>query len=85
MSVGKFFKNAGKEIKSGSKSIGHVFEDAGHDIKKGWSQVYKDGKGAVSYSGKHLINDVDNISSALSSPILWIVAGGAIILIVANR
>lgn len=85
VNVGRFFKDAGNDIKSGSRSIGHVFEDTGKDIKKGWTQVYKDGRSAVSYGGKHLINDVDNISNALSSPILWLVAGGVVILVIANR
>lgn len=92
MSVGKFFKNAGHSISKGSKSIGHVFQDAGHGISKGVknaghgisktaSGLYNDGKSAVSYAGKHLIGDVDSLSSALSSPIIWIAVGGLVLLI----
>ena len=72
MSIGKFFKSVGHTVSKGSKSIGHVFKDAGHTIGKSVSTVYKDGKSAISYGGKHLIGDVDNLSSSLSSPILYI-------------
>ena len=81
MSVGKFFKHAGHSVSKGSKSIGNVFKHTGHDIKKGVSSVYKDGKSAVSYTGKHLIGDVDNLSSALSSPLLYIAIGGVALVI----
>ena len=41
-------------------------------VSKGAGTVYKDVRSAASYTGKHLINDVDNISSTLSNPILII-------------
>ena len=96
MSVGKFFKNAGHSISKGSKSITHAVSNTGHDvshgvksaghnISKGVSSVYKDGKSAVSYTGKHLIGDVDNLSSALSSPILWIAVGGVALVILLKK
>ena len=72
MSIGKFFKSVGHSVSKGSKSIGHVFKDTGHAIGKSVSTVYKDGKSAVSFTGKHLIGDVDKLSSTLSSPILYI-------------
>ena len=81
MSVGKFFKHAGHSVSKSSKSVGNVFKHTGHDIKKGVSSVYNDGKSAVSYTGKHLIGDVDNISSALSSPLLYIAIGGVALVI----
>ena len=76
MSVGKFFKKVGHTVSKGSKSIGHVFKGAGHTITKGVSTVYNDGKSAVSFAGKHVIGDVDKLSSALSSPIVWIAVAG---------
>ena len=85
MSVGKFFKKAGHSISKGSKSIGHVFKDTGHSISKGVSSVYKDGKSVVSYTGKHLIGDVDNLSNALSSPVLWILVGGVVLVILLKK
>ena len=96
MSVGKFFKNVGHSVSKGSKSIKHVvshtehnishsMKTAGHNISKGVSTIYKDGKSAVSFAGKHLINDVDNLSSALSSPIIWIAVGGVILVILLKK
>ena len=68
--------NLGKSIshafKKTNKSIGHAFKDTGHFVSKNVGNVYKDVKGAVAYTGKHLINDVDNVSNTLSSPILLI-------------
>lgn len=96
MSVGKFFKDAGHSVSQSSKSIGHVFTSAGkkvedsvsdvyHDGKSAVGSVYKDGRSAVAYSGKHLINDVDTVANALSSPLLWIVVGGVAIVILSRR
>lgn len=82
--VGKFFKDAGNTIKQGSKSVGHVFSEGGKKIEGAVSDVYHDGRSAVSYTGKHLINDVDQISSALSSPMVWVV-GGVLIILVLNQ
>ena len=91
MSVGKFFKSVGHSVSQGSKSITHVVSNtahsishgaktAGHNISKGVSSVYSDAKSAVSYTGKHLIGDVDSISSMLSSPILYIAIGGIVLI-----
>ena len=96
MSVGKFFKNVGHKVSKGSKSISHVVSNTGHDIShgvktaghnisKGVSTVYKDGKSAVSFAGKHLIGDIDNLSSALSNPILLIAVGGVVILLLVRK
>ena len=96
MTVGKFLKNAGHSVSQGSKSIGHVFSsgekkiegavsDVYHDGKGAVGQVYKDSRTAVSYSGKHLINDVDTLTNAVSSPMLWIVVGVVAIAFLNNR
>ena len=85
MGVGKFFKDAGHSISKGSKSIGHVFESGAKKVVGGVSDVYKDGKSAVAYTGKHLIKDVDNVSNALSNPMLWVVVGGVVILVLTRR
>ena len=85
MSIGKFFKKVGHSVSKGSKSIGHVFKDVGHAAGKTVSTVYKDGKSAVSYTGKHLIGDVDNISSTLSSPILYIGIAAVGLLILSRK
>ena len=85
-SVSHAFSDTGHSVSKAGKSISHAFKNTGHTIGKTVGTVYKDGKGAVSgvykdgksavsYSGKHLINDVDNISSALSSPMTMIVIG----------
>ena len=81
--MGNFFKDIGHAIKSGTKSVGHLLSDGEKKIEKSVgtvykdgksvvSSVYKDGRSAVGYTGKHLVNDVDNLSSTLSSPILLI-------------
>ena len=85
MSVGKFFKKAGHSISKGSKSVSHVFKDAGHTVSKSVSTVYKDGKSAVSYTGKHLIGDVDSLTSTISSPILWVGIAGLGILFISRK
>ena len=96
MGKGNFFKSVGKSIKKGSHSISNTFKSGGkklegavsdvyHDVSGGVSNVYSDVKSAGSYVGKHVINDVDTLTDALSSPLLWIVVGGVVILIVVNR
>lgn len=78
-----FFKDIGKGIKSGGKSVGHLLSNSGKKVEGAISDVYHDGRSAVSYAGKHVINDVDNISSALSSPLFLygVLALGALFLI----
>ena len=67
--VGKAFSNAGKSVKKG-------FNNTGNFVEKNVGHVYSDVSGAVSYTGKHVIGDVDNmsnaVSSALSSPLTYI-------------
>lgn len=85
MSVGKFFKSVGHTISKGSKSVSHVFKDAGHTVSKSVSTVYNDGKSAISYTGKHVIGDVDKLSSALSSPMIWIAVGGVALVLLLKK
>lgn len=91
-----FIRNVGKTINHGAKSVGHVFTNTGnniskgvgevyHDITGGVSDVYGDVKGVVGYAGKHAINDMDNITNALSSPVLWIVVGGVVLVVLLNQ
>ena len=54
--------------KKGSHSIGHLFK---HSV----GGVYKDVKSGVKYTGKHLIKDVDKVSSTLSNPMIYIAIG----------
>ena len=84
--------NVGKMISHSASSVGKTITQPYRDVKsvvedvgKAGSQVYKDGRSAVSYTGKHLINDVDNLSSALTSPMLWIVVGGVVVILLVNR
>ena len=96
MSVGKFFKDAGHTISQGSKTITNVFTGGTssvtgavgtvyHDGTSAVSTLYKDGRSAVSFAGKHAINDVDTLANAISNPLMWIVVGGVIIVVLANR
>lgn len=64
--------NVGKAFSKAGKSISHGFKDTGHFVEKNVGNVYHDVSGAVSYTGKHLIGDVDNLTNALSSPLLYI-------------
>ena len=68
-----------------TSSIGTVYKDSRsvvHSVSKGASTVYKDARSATAYTGKHLINDVDNLSSSLSNPILilGVVVVGAVLI-----
>ena len=87
--LGKVFKNAGHSVgnlfKSGGKTITGAISDVYNDTKHATGGVYKDIKGATKYAGKHLINDVDNISSALSSPLLYIGVGVVVIMFLSRR
>ena len=84
--------NVGKFVSHSASSIGHTLSTPYNDVKKvvsdvgkGGSQIYKDSRSALSYTGKHLINDVDNISSALSNPMIYIVGGVVIVVLLMNR
>ena len=87
--------NLGHIVKSAGHSVGNLFKSTGKTIKDATSDVYSDTKHAISgvygdvksvtsYAGKHIITDVDKISSALSSPLLY-VAIGAVIFIYLSR
>ena len=80
-----FFKSLGHTVKQGSKSIGHLFEQGEKKIEGAVSDVYKDVKGAVKYTGKHVIKDVDNLSSALSNPMLLLGLGAVVVVVMMNR
>lgn len=75
----------GKFMKRGGHSIGHVFKSVDHKVEGSIHDVYTDYKGAVSFAGKHLIKDVDNVSSALSSPFIWIAVGGVVLVVLMNK
>ena len=84
--------NVGKFVSHSASSIGNTITQPYNDVKsvvtdvgKAGSQVYKDGRSAVAYTGKHIISDVDNLSSALTSPMLWIVVGGVVVVVLMNR
>ena len=84
--------DVGKFVSHSANSIGHTIAQPYNDVKsvvsdvgKAGSQVYKDGRSAVSYTGKHAIKDVDTLTNAISSPMMWIVVGGVVILVLANR
>lgn len=79
--MGNLFKDIGHEVSKGSKSIGNVFKGGANKIENAVSDVYNDTKTAIGYTGKHLINDVDNISSTLSNPMLYII-GGIVVVVV---
>ena len=87
--------NLGKIFKHSTKSISHAFKDAGHSISKAVGDVehtigntattiYKDSRSAIKYTGKHLIKDVDNVSSSFANaiPMLMIGAGAIVVIMV---
>lgn len=78
-------KDVSKTFDKGSKSISHVFQEGGKKIEGAVSDVYHDTTSAVSYTGKHLINDVDNLSSMISNPLLWVVVGGVVLVVLTRR
>ena len=84
--------NIKKFVSHSASSIGHTLSTPYNDVKsvvedvgKAGSQVYKDSRSIVSYTGKHLVNDVDNISNALSNPMIYIVGGVVIVVLLMNR
>ena len=78
--VGKAFSSAGGFVKQSVTDTGHFINDTthsiGHSLSKGTSKVYGDVTGAIGYTGKHVIGDVDTLSnsfaSMLNSPMLFI-------------
>ena len=76
--------NIGKALKDAGHSISKGFKDTGHFVEKNVGNVYHDAKSAVSYTGKHLIGDVDTLtnsaSNLMSSPVLYI--GIAVVVVV---
>ena len=85
------------DTKHGSSTITHLLTDPVTNVvgslgtgvstvykdgRSATSTIYKDGRSAVSFTGKHLINDVDTLSSTLSNPllILGVVIVGAVII-----
>ena len=87
--LGKTFKHANHSVSHLFKHTGHsiskVVMHTGHTIGKGVGTIYKDTKSVVAYTGKHLIKDVDKISSTLSSPILIIGVGAIALILILNR
>ena len=84
--------DVGKFVSHSASSIGHTIATPYNDVKsvvsdvgKAGSQVYKDSRSAVSFAGKHLISDVDNISSMLSNPMIYIVGGVVIVVFLMNK
>ena len=80
LDVGKAFSSAGSFVKQTVTDTGHYINDTthsiGHSLSKGSSKVYSDVTGAIGYTGKHVIGDVDTLtnsfSNILSSPMLYI-------------
>ena len=74
-----------KPFKSIGHSISHAFKDTGKFVEKNVGNVYHDVKGAVGYTGKHLIGDVDKISSTLSNPLIYIGLGAVVLIILLKK
>ena len=94
--LGKTMKSIGHSVSKASHSITHLVtepankiegavSDVYKDAKSAGTGVYKDVKGAVGYTGKHLINDVDDISSALSNPMIYIAIGVVVVVVLMNK
>ena len=47
--------------------------------------AHKDGKQIVKYGGKHLIQDVDKLSSGFANSIPLLIGGAVVVLIMMNR
>ena len=76
------FKSIGKAF-SHNKTL-KFLSDPVKPFEKIASQGYKDVKGVVSYGGKHIINDVDNISSSFAGTMPLII-GGVVVVLVMSR
>lgn len=75
----------GKFIKRGGHSVGHLFKGAGNKLEGAVHDVYSDYTGAVSFVGKNLVKDVGKVTSAVTSPLLWIVVGGVVLVFLMNK
>ena len=77
-------------FKSIKKSLSHnhtlkFLSDPVKPFEKVVSTGYKDVKGVVSYGGKHIINDVDNISSSFAGTMPLIIGGVVVVMVMSNR
>ena len=76
------------------KDIGHAIThnhtlqfltDPVKPIEKVVSTGYKDTKAVVSYGGKHLVQDVDQLSSSFSMNLPLLIGGVVIVVFLQNR
>lgn len=79
-SIGHAFEDAGNTITKGFSDIGNGLSDTGDFLLQNVGNVYSDAKSIVSYTGKHLIGDVDGIASMLSSPLIYFAIGGVLLI-----
>ena len=80
--MGNFFKEVGHTVSKGAKSIGHVFSGGAKKVEGAVSDVYHDARSAVSYGGKHLIGDVDTLSSGIANSTIYLAAGAIAVLLI---
>ena len=77
------FKSIGKSL-----SHNHTLKFLADPVKpfeKVVSTGYKDVKGAVSYGGKHIINDVDSVSTSFAGSMPLIIGGVVVVLVMSRR
>lgn len=80
--MGNFFKEVGHTVSKGAKSVSHVFSGGAKKVEGAVSDVYHDARSAVSYGGKHLIGDVDTLSSGIANSTIYIAVGAVAILLI---
>ena len=78
-----FFQKIGKSLKH-NKTL-QFLSDPVKPFEKMVSDGYHDVKGAVSYGGKHLINDVDHLSTSFSMNLPLIIGGLVVVMVMATR
>ena len=79
--IGKGFKDVGNDFKKAGDKVGHLLSDGEHKIESGVTTIYKDARSATAYVGKHAVNDVDKLTSTLTSPIFLILVGGVVLVV----
>ena len=67
------------------KPLEKLVSTAHKDVKGVVKTAHKDVASAVSYGGKHIISDVDNISSSFANTLPFLIGGAVIVVVLMNN
>ena len=78
-----FFKSLKKTF-SHNKTLSFL-ADPVKPFEKVVNTGYKDVKSVVSYGGKHIVADVDNVSTSIAGTMPLIIGGAVVVFVMMNR